>query len=159
VCLNVEIKQREPDVAEPFWRFIDERGLRDRFIVAAERHDLMRRFRRVSRGTVATSASRKEVLAFWAASRVGLDRWLTPRFDALQVPETSGRLTVVDSRLVEAAHSHGVQVHVWTVDDPGNMGRLLRLGVDGLMSDRPDSMRLVLDEPGAIGQGDALGSR
>ena len=84
------------------------------------------------------------VLAFWAASRVGAARLLSPSYDALQVPPRQGPLTVVDRRFVSAAHSAGLQVHVWTIDEPAEMRRLLALGVDGLMSDRPDILMNVV---------------
>jgi glycerophosphoryl diester phosphodiesterase len=64
--------------------------------------------------------------------------------DALQVPEHAGRLRVVTPRLLRLAHDIGLQVHVWTVDDPDDMDRLLDLGVDGLMSDRADVLSAVL---------------
>ncbi|MFC3687675.1 glycerophosphodiester phosphodiesterase family protein [Aquipuribacter hungaricus] len=64
--------------------------------------------------------------------------------DALQVPEHAGRLRVVTPRLLRLAHDVGLQVHVWTVDDAGDMDRLLDLGVDGLMSDRADLLSQVL---------------
>ena len=64
--------------------------------------------------------------------------------DALQLPEHAGRLRVVTPRLLRLAHDVGLQVHVWTVDDPADMDRLLDLGVDGLMSDRADLLSQVL---------------
>jgi glycerophosphoryl diester phosphodiesterase len=51
---------------------------------------------------------------------------------------------VIDRRLIEAAHSRGLQVHAWTVNVPGEMVELLDLGVDGLITDRPDLLKDVL---------------
>lgn len=136
--LNIEIKQRIPDITERVFRFIHDRNLCDRFLIAAEDGRIGTRFRRISAGRVATSASRREVELFWAASRVRLAAALPVAYDALQVPETTGRLRVVDERLIRAAHRRGLHVHVWTVDDVATMRRLLALGVDGIMTDRPD---------------------
>jgi glycerophosphoryl diester phosphodiesterase len=65
-----------------------------------------------------------------------------------QVPPRQGRLTVVDRRFVDAAHRRGLPVHVWTVDDADAMTRLLDLGVDGIMTDRPAVLRGVLERRG-----------
>ena len=54
-----------------------------------------------------------------------------------QVPVRRGPVTVVDGRFVATAHRRGLQVHVWTIDERAEMERLLDLGVDGLMTDRP----------------------
>jgi glycerophosphoryl diester phosphodiesterase len=67
---------------------------------------------------------------------------------AAQVPVRQGRVTLVDERFVGGAHRRGLQVHVWTIDDPTEMGRLLDIGVDGLMTDRPAVLRDVLVERG-----------
>jgi len=61
---------------------------------------------------------------------------------------THGPLVVVDRVLVRAAHAHGLHVHVWTVDEPDEMRRLAGLGVDGIMTDRPDRLVEVIDELG-----------
>ncbi|HET9076972.1 MAG TPA: glycerophosphodiester phosphodiesterase [Acidimicrobiales bacterium] len=70
-------------------------------------------------------------------------------FGAAQVPVRQGRLPVVDRRMVDAAHRLGIEVHVWTVDDPLSMDRLLDLGVDGIMTDRPAALKEVLVRRGA----------
>ena len=59
------------------------------------------------------------------------------------MPVGHAGLTVVDRAFVEAAHAHGLHVHVWTIDAPEEMHRLLDLGVDGVMTDRPDLLREV----------------
>ena len=68
---------------------------------------------------------------------------------AAQVPVRSAGLTVTDAAFVARAHRFGLPVHVWTIDDPAEMHRLLDLGVDGLMTDRPTVLREVLIERNA----------
>ncbi|MGH3706016.1 MAG: glycerophosphodiester phosphodiesterase family protein, partial [Agromyces sp.] len=57
---------------------------------------------------------------------------------ALQVPERVGVLPLVTERFVAAVHRAGAEVHVWTINDPVDMTRLLDLGIDGLVTDRAD---------------------
>jgi glycerophosphoryl diester phosphodiesterase len=64
---------------------------------------------------------------------------------AAQVPVKQGPLTVVNRAFVERSHRLGLQVHVWTIDDAAEMHRLLDLGVDGIMTDRPLVLREVLE--------------
>jgi glycerophosphoryl diester phosphodiesterase len=65
-------------------------------------------------------------------------------FVAVQVPERRGPVRIVSPRTVARFHAAGVEVHVWTVNDPADMARLLDLGVDGIVTDRCDLLaRLV----------------
>jgi glycerophosphoryl diester phosphodiesterase len=65
-----------------------------------------------------------------------------------QVPVQVGRLRIVTPATVARAHRRGYQVHVWTIDDPDEMTRLLDLGVDGIMTDRPLVLKDVLTARG-----------
>lgn len=92
-------------------------------------------------GVPATSAGQAtvaRVLAAVAGGSRALARRALRDIDALQVPERLGRVRVVTPRLLSAARDAGVEVHVWTVNDPADMDRLLALGVDGLVTDRAD---------------------
>lgn len=66
--------------------------------------------------------------------------------EVAQVPVRQGPVTVVTDRTVQRAHRLGLQVHVWTIDEPDEMHRLLELGVDGIMTDRPRALKDVLVE-------------
>jgi glycerophosphoryl diester phosphodiesterase len=60
-----------------------------------------------------------------------------------QVPVRQGPIPVVTRRSIARAHTLGIQVHVWTIDDPLEMSRLLDLGVDGIMSDDTRALKDV----------------
>ncbi|WP_106813843.1 glycerophosphodiester phosphodiesterase family protein [Microbacterium timonense] len=94
------------------------------------------------RGTrPATSGGRRTIARVLTALTARSDRLLTRALadvDALQVPERQGALRIVTPRFLSAAHRHGVEVHVWTVNDPGDMVRLVESGVDGIVTDRAD---------------------
>lgn len=67
---------------------------------------------------------------------------------AAQVPVHVRRITIVNRSFVARAHRRGVHVHVWTIDDADEMDRLLDLGVDGIMTDRPGVLQDVLRRRG-----------
>lgn len=67
---------------------------------------------------------------------------------AAQVPHKQGPLTITDRKFVDEAHESGLKVHVWTIDDPAEMHQLFDLGVDGIMTDRPQVLKDVMIERG-----------
>jgi len=86
---------------------------------------------------LATGAAHEEVR--WALYRSWVRLpWFRPAYCAFQVPERAGSTTVVTPAFVRAANRAGVAVHVWTVDDPEDIVRLLNWGVTGIITDRPD---------------------
>jgi glycerophosphoryl diester phosphodiesterase len=94
---------------------------------------------------IATSGGRMEVRLALYRSWVNLTPGRAP-YQAFQVPEISGRTRVVSPRFVKLAHEAGLAVQVWTVDEPGDIRRLLEWGVDGIISDRPDvAVKVVRD--------------
>ena len=97
-----------------------------------------------------------EVLAGWPAIRFNIDVKADPAIGrgraigrlpvsavAAQVPVRHGLIHIVDRRFVAHAHRLGLQVHVWTIDDPAEMHRLLDLGLDGIMTDDLEALRTV----------------
>lgn len=60
------------------------------------------------------------------------------RVDAVQLPERIGPMPTATPRVVRAFHAAGVEVHIWTIDDPPRMAALLDAGVDGLVTNRAD---------------------
>jgi glycerophosphoryl diester phosphodiesterase len=87
--------------------------------------------------SVATSAAREEVR--WALYRSWC-RWPVSavRYQGYQIPEWAGRTRVVSRRFVMDAHAAGLGVQVWTIDTEEDARRLFDLGVDAVITDRPD---------------------
>ena len=109
----------------------------------------LRRFRRLVDRPVATSTGVLAVAAtVYAPYPLHVGRLLRDRGAVFQVPHRFRGRTVVDRRFVELAHASGRHVHVWTVDDRAEMEHLLDLGVDGLITDRTDVCKDVLQRRG-----------
>jgi glycerophosphoryl diester phosphodiesterase len=141
---NIEIKPADPALPRRLWELIEHHGVHDRVLVASEHDEMTNAFRKHSRGRVATSPGRKGALGFWARVLAGTSKHAMFSFDALQIPRAFRGIDVVTPRFVEAAHRHGIQIHVWTIDDPIEMLELLDVGVDGLMTDMPEVLLDVL---------------
>ena len=98
----------------------------------------------------ATSLGQREVAALWLGGWYGRGlAGFVPGVAAVQVPRRYARIRVVDAKFVRHAHRLGMQVHVWTIDEPAEMHELLDLGVDGIMTDHIDTLRKVLEDRGS----------
>ncbi len=145
--LRVNIDPKHDGAVEALATAIERTGAIDRVCVGSFSDRRLKRLRRrlgerlcSSAGPMGTARARIGSLGV----PVG-----TITVPCLQVPVRQGPLTVVDQRLVRFAHRRGLQVHVWTIDEAAEMDRLLDLGVDGIMTDRPAVLREVLERRGA----------
>ena len=93
---------------------------------------------------LSTALGPREVLLLKSVSLRGGRATFPLTARCVQVPPAIGRIPLVDRAFVETAHAHALPVHVWTVDEPEAMERLLDLGVDGIVTDRPEVLRGVL---------------
>jgi glycerophosphoryl diester phosphodiesterase len=142
---NVDVK--DPAAVPPFVRAVERTRAHDRVCVASF-SDRRRRavVRRLSAPT-ATSGGRQTVTRFRGASALRLSALvarLLREVDCLQMPSRVGRIRLVNQATVDQIHAAGRHLHVWTVNDPAEMRRMLALGVDGLMTDRADVLRDLL---------------
>ena len=147
VRFNVDLKS--PGAVDPMIDLVERLAAHDRVCVSSFDERVLRRFRARLRlrsiRPVATGCGVLTVVAARFGGRAAaLDRLLRDPGAAYQVPVRHRRVRIVDRRFVDRAHSLGRQVHVWTVDDPDEMARLLDLGVDGLITDRTDVLKDVL---------------
>ncbi|HVF73786.1 MAG TPA: glycerophosphodiester phosphodiesterase [Acidimicrobiales bacterium] len=141
VYLNLDIKETTGYEAT-LAAVLREHGRSDDVIVASF-HDIATERFSACAPEVGTSAGTMATAAFYFAVRDGSPPPPTSHV-ALQVPPAHGDTVIVDERFVAAAHEAGLAVHVWTIDEPEEMRRLIALGVDGVMTDRPSVLADVL---------------
>lgn len=134
-------------VVGPFVDLIERLGVHQRLVVGSFSERRLAEFRRLTGGRVATSTGPAASRRWLISSRIR--RPGDGQSSALQLPARVRGIRVVDKRLVDTAHTHGLQVHVWTVNDPLEMAVLLDVGVDGLITDRPDLLKDLLVTRGA----------
>ena len=144
VAVNIEIKASTPGIEETVLGVLREANALGRALVVSTPHDIVKRFRKVSGRHVSTGASRWEIGVFYISSKSRLERLVRPAYDALQVPLLHRGILVVTPRFMRAAQARGVRVDVWTINQAKEMRRLLDLGVDVIMTDRPGTLAEVL---------------
>ena len=141
-CINIDPK--DDRVVGPLVETIQRHEALSRICIGSFSGRRLTQCRRLLGPGLCTSAGPLDTARFRLAS-LGLAPTPTG-INCLQVPVRQSGIPVVDRRFVNHAHERGLQVHVWTIDEPNDMHRLLDLGVDGLMTDRPSTLRSVLVE-------------
>jgi glycerophosphoryl diester phosphodiesterase len=141
--MNIEIKQREPSIVQDVCDLLDQYRRRQSVLIASFHPETMVEFREKCPG-VATSMTEPEIRRFFILNTLFLSHLFNPPGEAFQVPEYSGNLHVVTNRFVRGGHNQNVATHVWTINDPADMQRFIDLGVDGIITDRPDLLLELL---------------
>ena len=141
IRLNVECKSAE--VAGPLVEVIRSRGAEHRVLLAAGTESN----RKDARGYPGPwGASRAQIRPFYLLHRWPWGVFYTPEADAFQIPESWDGRRILTPVFLREAHRRNIPVHVWTVDDPDQMRRLLAMGVDAIQTDRPDLLARILHE-------------
>jgi len=160
VVLNLDIKRTAPQVKpyeETLARLLREYE-RISDVIVASFHDRATDAFKAIAPEIATSAGRSAVARFtWAIWTGRRPNASISRHVALQVPARVPGKALITRRYVEQAHAFGLAVHAWTIDDEAEMERLLDLGVDGIISDRPSLLAGVLARRGATWKADTGG--
>jgi len=141
---NIDMKS--DDVVAPLLNLIVEQNAQYRVCLASFHDSRISRARQIAGPELCTSAGRIGV-ARTVMRGLGLPLSRCNNL-ILQVPLSRYGVPVLTERFIRQAHSDGKLVHVWTIDDENEMHRLLDLGVDGIISDRPARLKKVFSERG-----------
>lgn len=141
---NLELKEDLPELVAGSLEVVARAGREDLTLLTAGEDALMARLRDalVSGPAVALGACTGDVASFIRSATEGSAPVAGPM--ALQIPAEFGGRPLVTERLVAHAHRYAVQVHVWTINEPDEMHRLLDLGVDGIVTDFPGRLAGVI---------------
>lgn len=141
----IEIKSPGLGAAESLCRKLRAFNKSNQVIVSSFHQESIAGFRKDC-PHVATGAGADEVRMFALASRLGAFRLLSPHYQALHIPVQYEGFTLVTPSAVAQVQDRGVRVDVWTVNEEAEMRRLIEMGVDGIMTDRPDRLMKAIEE-------------
>ena len=150
---KLNIDPKSDAVVDPLIAMIKAADAVDRVCIGTFSEDRLARIRAAFGSELCTAAGPRESTRMIASAKTpgsrrrSLKKGAVP-YQCMQVPVRHKGVTVVTPKTISAAHNLGIQVHVWTVDDPLEMNRLLDLGVDGIMTDLPSVLRSVLLDRG-----------
>lgn len=144
--VKFNIDPKHDAVVEPLVDLIKQTGALDRICITAFSERRLRACRDALGPNLCTATGPREML------RLRLKSWgmNLKNFPAAcaQIPLRRHGIQMVDRAFIDTAHDLGRQVHVWTIDDQEQMVRLIELGVDGIMTDRPRRLKRVLTDRG-----------
>jgi glycerophosphoryl diester phosphodiesterase len=132
---NIDLKPEDVSLTEAVLKVIDAAKMRRHVLLTSEFQNRLDEARALAPG-IATSCGYLEIAAFMQALAAH-DETYRPKSDALQIPPDYYSWKLATPETVAMAHRHGLEVHVWTVNDEASMRELLALEVDGIMSDLP----------------------
>jgi len=138
VRLNLDIKSQPAIV--PTVQDIERYEAHDRVLVSSFSSRRRNAALKLLSRPVATSASMREVALAWISHKafgLGFSR-IVAEVDAFQIPSQMYGLNFANPRFIARLKSHGIDTHFWTINDPQEAQRLLRMGASGIVSDRVD---------------------
>ncbi|MDO4412018.1 MAG: glycerophosphodiester phosphodiesterase [Cutibacterium sp.] len=136
--INIDIKH--DNATMPLIDVLSRHRAWDRVCIASFSSNRIRKFRRLACQPTATAVG--PVGVGWAIIAPSTFQMANTRGDAYQVPHRVSRygIPLVTPSFVAAAHRVGRAVHVWTVNEVSEARELMDMGVDGIVTDRPDLM-------------------
>ncbi|WP_323845346.1 glycerophosphodiester phosphodiesterase [Microbulbifer magnicolonia] len=139
----IELKNSERRAAEAMCASLRKSDKRSQVIVSSFHQGVIDEFRRLC-PEVATGAATLDAMLFFAAQLLHAEKLLRPAYQTMQLPMRYYGIPVFSQRFMRAARNLNLHVSAWTVNDPEDMRRYIELGLDGLVSDRPDKLMALV---------------
>lgn len=86
------------------------------------------------------------VTKFFVLQLLHLDIFFNEEISLLQIPMSDKGFNLATKNLITKANKHNIAVHYWTINDEEDMRKLINIGADGIMTDRPTLLKQIIDE-------------
>lgn len=146
--VKVNIDCKSDAVVAPLIKQLRNSQCLDRVCIGSFSDQRLARIREEFGTSVCTSMGPREVASLVIGTHARIPVRPTKHALVAQIPVRQGPIPVVTRRTVQRAHDLGLLVHVWTIDEPEEIARLLDLGADGIMSDDTIALRDVFHARG-----------
>lgn len=152
--INVEIKQEGElgrRALKAVLELLEAYDAFDRVVLASFHEEIYDEFQRLQASgevpaCVMYSPAYDAVTEFYVLQLLNLDVFFTDGMCVFQLPTEEYGLNLATKGLVNAAHSHNLAVHYWTINEPEQMRQLIEIGADGIMTDYPHLLQSVYDQ-------------
>ncbi|MDR3061957.1 MAG: glycerophosphodiester phosphodiesterase [Dysgonamonadaceae bacterium] len=148
----IEVKDYSPELgqraARQLYRLLQKYSMEHRTLVACFEDDVLDYFRQITEGKIHVSSGKKQTKQFVILDMLFLGNFFTGKSSALQIPVKRDGFKLDKKSLITTAHRKNMAVHYWTINNEQEMKDLIDLGIDGIITDRPDLLIKVLKEKG-----------
>ena len=141
----IELKTQDPNAIEQLGNLIRKHSAADRVIAASFNQRTIRAMQR-QYPEILTSAGQAEVARFYKLHIFGLHRLVRPSAHSFQLPEYHGQINLLSPRMIRAMRRSRIDVHVWTIENPHDMQRMIDLGVNGIITSRPAELNRLMNK-------------
>lgn len=152
--INVEIKQSGETgrtALKEALRLTEKYNAFDRVCFASFHEEIYAEYQRMqAAGDVPTdfmcSPATNSTTLFFFLQLLGLDALFPDKIAVFQLPTEAAGFSLSTKSFVENAHKHNIAVQYWTINDEAEMRRLIEIGADGITTDRPHTLKKVMEE-------------
>ena len=139
----IEIKPQDNDASSRLCQVIKQYNMAEQVLVGSFHTSVLKHFRRTC-PEVPTSHGKSEIRHFFILAKLGLGHLFNPQGYSMQLPMSFRGAEVFSSKLLKAARKLNLKVEIWTVNDADTFDKLITMGVDGIITDRPDLLSQTL---------------
>lgn len=149
----LEVKHTNPahlhdDIARELWSLIEEYNMENNVLVTSFDQKILSRFNEYAQGQVALGTGRQVAFNFVMSHKFFMRNLFQPTGDVIQLPRKNKYFNFFTKSLIDGAHRLGLDIHYWTINEANTMREMIDLGVDGIITDRPDVLINILKEKG-----------